>query len=224
MTESQPGLLLYSYWRSSSAYRVRIALSLKGLRFGQEPVHLVRDGGEQNSPDYRRLNPLGLVPALVHDDRVIVESMAICEYLDELFPEPALLPDTPSERARVRALALGIACEIQPLNNLAVLRYLKTGLGADDEAVKAWYTRWVDRGFSAIEHWLENDGLAGDFCHGDTPGLADCFLVPQVYNAERFECDLGPYPRIREIAARCRQRQEFIAAAPENQPDAPQEG
>lgn len=221
MNDSQPGLLLYGYWRSSSAYRVRIALNLKGLGFSQEAVHLVRDGGEQHRAEYRRLNPLGLVPALVHDERVIVESMAICEYLDEIFPEPPLLPETPSERARVRTLALGIACEIQPLNNLAVLRYLQAGLGADDEAVKAWYRHWIDRGFSAFEYWLDHDGYAGEFCHGDVPGLADCFLVPQVYNAERFDCDLGPYPRIREITARCREREEFVAAAPESQPDAP---
>lgn len=215
-----PGLLLYGYWRSSSAYRVRIALNLKGLRYGQESVHLVRDGGEQHSPEYRRLNPFGMVPTLVHGERVIVESLAICEYLEELYPEVPLLPKAPSERARVRALALGIACAIQPLNNLGVLRYLKTEFDAREEAVNAWYRHWIERGFSAIEHGLAREKSTGRFCHGDTPGLADCFLVPQVYNAERFDCDLGPYPTIREIAAHCREREEFIAAAPENQPDA----
>jgi len=221
MGEAGPGLLLYGYWRSSSAYRVRIALNLKGLDYSQHAVNLARDGGEQHHVEYRRLNPLGLVPALVHGKRVIVESLAICEYLEELFPETPLMPKAPSERARVRSLALGIACEIQPLNNLAVLQYLKGELGADDEAGKAWYRHWIDRGFSALEKWLDSDGGAGEFCHGDRPGLADCFLVPQVYNAERFNCDLGPYPRIREIVARCRQLETFIAAAPENQPDAP---
>ncbi len=221
MNEAGPGeLLLYGYWRSSSAYRVRIALNLKGLGYRQLPVHLVRDGGEQNSEAYRRLNPLGLVPALVHDDVVIPESLAICEYLEELHPAPALLPSSPRERARVRAMALGIACEIQPLNNLAVLQYLRTGLGADEAEVAAWYRHWVARGFGAFEQWLERDESRGVFCHGESPGLADCFLVPQVYNAERFDCDLGPYPRVREITARCRTLESFEAAAPENQPDA----
>jgi maleylacetoacetate isomerase len=221
MAENAPLLTLYDYWRSSSAYRVRIALNLKGLKYRQEPVHLVRNGGEQNTPEYRRLNPLGLVPALVHGEEVITESLAICEYLEELYPQPALLPKPATERAHVRRLALGIACSIQPLNNLAVLNYLKTGLSADESAVKAWYSKWIDRGFAAIETLLDSTGSTGRFCHGDTPGLADCFLVPQVYNAERFDCDLGPYPRIREITANCRSQEAFDAAAPENQPDAP---
>lgn len=216
-------LLLYGYWRSSSAYRVRIALNLKGLAYRQQPVHLVRDGGEQNSDEYRKLNPLGLVPSLVHGDNVIVESLAICEYLEELFPTPALLPELVADRARVRAMALGIACEIQPLNNLAVLNYLKTGLAADEAGVADWYRHWIARGFAAFEKWLGDAG-SGRFCHGDMPGLADCFLVPQVYNAERFGCDLGPYPRIRKITGRCRTLQPFIEAAPENQPDAPAAG
>lgn len=225
MSEPQPGpqtgLLLYGYWRSSSAYRVRIALNLKGIAYSQESVHLVKDGGEQNTPEYRRLNPLGMVPALVHGERVLVESMAICEYLEELHPEPRLLPEAPSERARVRTLALSVACAIQPLNNVSVLKHLKSEFGADDQAVNAWYTRWVDRGFSAVEYWLAHDGYAGCYCHGDEPGLADCFLVPQVYNAERFDCDLEPYPHIREITAHCREHDAFVAAAPENQLDAP---
>jgi maleylacetoacetate isomerase len=221
MSESRPAeLLLYGYWRSSSAYRVRIALNLKGLSYRQQPVHLVRNGGEQHSEEYRRLNPLGLVPALVHGDHVIAESLAICEYIEDVYPNPALLPGSPAQRAQVRAMALGIACEIQPLNNLAVLNYLKTGLGADQAAVKSWYGHWIERGFTALEQWLGAGDSAGHFCHGDLPGLADCFLVPQVYNAERFNCDLGPYPRIREITARCRSLETFIAAAPENQPDA----
>ncbi len=224
MADRTSELVLYGYWRSSSAYRVRIALNLKGLAYRQEAVHLVRNGGEQHSEAYRRLNPMGLVPALVHGDRVIVESMAICEYVEEKFPQAALLPSGAEGRARVRSLALSIACGVQPLNNLAVLNYLKTGMSAGEQAVKAWYEHWVARGFSAFEQWLAPGGESEAFCHGDSPGLADCFLVPQVYNAERFGCDLGPYPRIREIAERCRTRQEFISAAPENQPDAPLRG
>ena len=221
MTENETSLTLYDYWRSSSAYRVRIALNLKGLEYRQEPVHLVRNGGEQNSPEYRRLNPLGLVPALVHGDTVITESLAMCEYLEEFYPKPALLPDSIEERARVRRLALGIACSVQPLNNLAVLNHIKSEFTADESAVKQWYSKWIVRGFAAMETWLKSDGMTGQFCHGDTPGLADCFLVPQVYNAERFDCDLGPYPCIREITANCRELTTFEAAAPENQPDAP---
>lgn len=220
MTENGDSLTLYDYWRSSSAYRVRIALNLKGLDYHQRPVHLVQNGGEQNTVEYRRLNPLGLVPALIHGDEVLTESLAICEYLEELFPEPALLPKTPIDRAHVRRMTLGIACSVQPMNNLAVLKYLKNDLQADEAAVNAWYSRWIDRGFSAMEQWLAVDGPAGLFCFGDSPGLADCFLVPQVYNAERFNCDLGPYPRIREITTNCRAHEAFVAAAPENQPDA----
>lgn len=216
----EAGLKLYGYWRSSSAYRVRLALNLKGLAYEQQSVHLVRNGGEQHSEAYRKLNPMGLVPALVHGEQVLVESLAICEYLDEVFPAKPLLPANASERARVRSLALTIACGIQPLNNLAVLQYLETGFGADKQAVARWYVHWIARGFQAVETWLQRGGASGDFCHGDQPGLADCFLVPQVYNAERFNCDLAPFPRIQEITARCRALEAFAAAAPEAQPDA----
>lgn len=212
-------LTLYGYWRSSSAYRVRIAMNLKGLDYRQVPVHLVRDGGQQHSPAYRALNPLGLVPALVHGDIVIVQSLAICEYLEETQGGIPLLPDDPSGRARVRALVQTVCSEIQPLNNLGVTRYLGDELGQGKEQVKRWYAHWVKRGFSALETWL-SDGQPGAYCHGDQPTLADCFLVPQVYNAERFKCDLEPYPRIREITARCRSLAAFDQAAPGNQADA----
>jgi maleylacetoacetate isomerase len=211
--------VLYSYWRSSSAYRVRIALNLKGIDYELIPVHLARKGGEQNQPAYREINPLGLVPALAHDGQVLVQSLAICEYLEEAFPEQPLLPAEQRGRARVRGLVQSIACEIQPMNNLSVTQYLKKEMGQADEAVRDWYIHWIDRGFSAIESWLESSDT-GRFCHGDMPGLADCFLVPQVYNAERFECDLGPYPNITQITTLCRELPGFLAAAPENQPDA----
>ncbi len=221
MAGEQAGrLLLYSYWRSSSAYRVRIALNLKGVSYRQEPVHLVRDGGEQNGPEYREVNPLGLVPALVHDGRTIVQSMAIIEYLEEVFPQSPLLPADPFQRARVRSIAQSICSEIQPLNNLAVTQYLKDRMQQSPDSVKAWYSHWVDRGFSAVEAWLSSAD-SGEFCHGNSPGLADCYLVPQVYNAERFSCDLGPYPNIRRVTARCREEEAFARAAPENQADAP---
>jgi maleylacetoacetate isomerase len=187
-------LTLYDYWRSSSAYRVRIALNLKGLEYRQVPVHLVRDGGQQNSPSYRQINPLGLVPALAHGEQVVVQSLAICEYLEESFDARPLLPVGPAERARVRGLVQTVCSEVQPLNNLSVMQFLKGELATSDEDYRRWY--------------------------GDIPGLADCFLVPQVYNAERFNCDLGPYPRIREVTARCRGLEAFAKAAPEQQSDA----
>lgn len=213
-------LRLYDYWRSSSAYRVRIALNLKGLDYESVPVHLLRDGGEQNRPEYRALNPLGLVPALQHGDRLVVQSMAICEYLEDVFATRPLLPADPAGRARVRGLVQSICSEVQPLNNLSVMHYLKGELGLDDAQYLAWYAHWIARGFRALETWLQSSGT-GRFCHGDEPTLADCFLVPQVYNAERFDCDMSPYPRIRAIASRCRALPSFAAAAPEEQPDAP---
>jgi len=214
------GLVLYGYWRSSSSYRVRIALNLKGLDYEQRAVNLVRGDGEQHSPDYRAVNPLGLVPALVHGDILVTQSVAICEYLEEVFPAPALLPDDAAGRARVRSIVQSIASEIQPLNNLAVLQYLGGPLQQDKAAVKSWYGRWIARGFGAIETWLES-ASTGRFCHGDYPTLADCYLVPQVYNAERFGCDLAPYPRLMGIVELSRSLDAFRRAEPESQPDAP---
>ena len=213
------GLLLYGYWRSSSAYRVRIALNLKELGYRQEAVHLVRDGGEQKQAAYRAVNPLGLVPALVHGDRVIVQSIAICEYLDDVFPQIPLLPADTAAKARVRTLVQTICSEIQPLNNLSVLTYLGREMDQGEESVVRWYRHWIDRGFDAVENWLSGPDT-GRFCHGDSPGLADCFLVPQVYNAERYSCELEDWPNIRRITANCRAMDAFIDAAPENQHDA----
>ncbi len=210
--------VLYGYWRSSSSYRVRIALNLKGIDYQQVSVHLVRNGGEQHQTAYKKINPLGLVPALVHDGQVVVQSLAICEYLEQAFPTPPLLPADKQGRARVRSIAQSISSEIQPMNNLAVMQYLKNEMGQTEQAVRKWYVYWVDRGFSAIESWLGSKDT-GRFCHGDAPGLADCFLVPQVYNAERFNCDLEQYPRIMRITSSCRALPGFRAAAPEHQPD-----
>jgi maleylacetoacetate isomerase len=221
--EQAGGVVLYSYWRSSSAYRVRIALNLKHIGYRQKAVHLARDGGEQNLPGYRAINPLGLVPALVHRDRTIVQSMAICEYLEEVFPARPLLPEDSAGRARVRTIAQSIASEIQPLNNLTVLNYLRDGMHQGEAAISGWYNRWIARGFSAVESWLSDAGT-GLYCHGDEPTLADCFLVPQVYNAERFSCDLEAFPVIRRIAGQCRSLPAFERAAPENQPDSDQQG
>lgn len=212
---------LYSYWRSSAAYRVRIALALKGLPFETLPVNLVRAGGEQLKPEYLALNPEGRVPLLIHDGRPVSQSLAIVEYLEEVFPDtPALLPTEPSARARVRSLAQLVACDIHPLNNLSVLQYLKNELGASSAASSHWYRHWVARGFRALEARLAGEAETGNFCHGEAPGLADVCLVPQVYNARRFEVDLDDYPRIVAIDSACRTLDAFRAAAPEQQPDA----
>ncbi|MDR5866951.1 maleylacetoacetate isomerase [Halomonas koreensis] len=210
---------LYGYFRSSAAYRVRIVLNLKGLDYDQAPVNLVR--GEQRDDAYRARNPQGLVPSLVTDDGVsLTQSLAICEYLDERHPEPPLLPADPAGRARVRALAQLVACEIHPLDNLRVLKYLTGELGVDEATKMTWYRHWVHEGFAALEAMLSREAGSGDFCHGDAPTLADACLVPQVFNAERFECDLDAYPRIRRIAANARALDAFRRAAPSEQPDA----
>jgi maleylacetoacetate isomerase len=211
---------LYSYWRSTAAYRVRIALNLKGIACRIEPVHLVRDGGEQRRPGYLALNPQGLVPTYVDGDVTISQSLAICEYLEETQPEPALLPVAAADRARVRSLAQIVACDVHPLNNLRVLNYLTGELGVDERGRTAWYRHWVACAFDALEISLAGDARTGAFCHGDRPGLADLCLVPQVYNAERFDCDMAPYPTVRRINASCLSHDAFRTAAPEAQPDA----
>ncbi len=216
MTES---IVLYSYWRSSASYRVRMALNLKGLDYSIRPVHLVHDGGQQHAPEYQALNPQELVPTLEIDGEVITQSLAILEFLDEQHPEPALLPADSSGRARVRALALAMACDIHPLNNLRVLKYLVNELGVDEQAKLAWYRHWTELGLSQVEQLLE-DPSTGDFCHGDEPGMADCCLLPQVYNARRFDCNLDAMPRMTAICDRLMEIPAVRAAAPDNQPDA----
>lgn len=215
VTEEVAGLKLYTYWRSSAAYRVRIALNLKGLTYESIPVHLLRNGGEHQLASYREMNSQGLVPVLVHGDRVVTQSMAICEYLEECFPQPPLLPEGIHERALIRSLALQVACEIHPLNNLRVQKYLDVVCaGAPDKP--GWMAHWMNTGFEAIEKKLATMGGA----MASRPGLFECFLVPQVYNAERYGIDMTGFPGIGEIVKRCRELPAFQQAAPEKQPDA----
>lgn len=211
-------LTLYSYWRSSAAYRVRIALGLKGLAYRQVPVHLVKDGGQQHAADYRALNPQELVPLLVDGEVHIAQSLAILEYLEETHPQPSLLPRDALQRAQVRALSLHIACDIHPLNNLRVLQYLSGPLGVADEAKNAWIRHWVETGLRAVEAGL--DVLPGPLSLGERPGYFEACLIPQLYNARRFDCDLSGCPRVLAIAARCETLEAFQQAAPEVQPDA----
>ena len=210
---------LYTYFRSSAAFRVRIALELKGLAYQPVFVHLAK--GEHRQPAYAAVNPQALVPTLELDDGTrLTQSLAILEYLDTLKPAPALLPAPPLERARMRALALLVACEIHPLNNLRVLQHLKRALGQDEAQIKAWYQHWVADGLAKFEAELGHGRPAGAFCHGDAPGLADCCLVPQIFNAKRYDCDLAPYPKTMRVFDACMQVPAFDRAQPGKQPDA----
>lgn len=214
---------LYSYFRSSASYRVRIALNLKGLTYETVPVHLLKEGGQQFAPDFLKLNPDAVVPALVEDGEdtaVLTQSLAIIEYLEEKYPEPPLLPANAIDRAFVRSLALTIACEIHPLNNLRVLRYLVHELKVSEEDKNGWYRHWCERGLASIETMLSRDDRVGKFCYGDTPTLADCCLVPQIANAQRFNCDLSGMPTVMRINEACLALDAFAAAAPSRQPDA----
>jgi len=208
---------LFGYFRSSAAFRVRIALNLKGLTHEDAFIHLRR--GDQRGTDFLAVNPQGLVPALEIDGHRLTQSMAIAEYLDETHPEPPLLPADPVGRARVRALAAVVACDIHPINNLRVLRYLSRPLGHDQAAIETWYNHWIATGFEAFERLLTADRSTGEFCHGDRPGLADIALVPQVVNSERYKLDLSPYPTIARIYASCMKLDAFATAHPNSQPD-----
>jgi maleylacetoacetate isomerase len=214
-------LKLYSFWRSSAAYRVRIALNLKQLEYETLPVHLTRDGGEQHSEAFHELNPQELIPVLRHGQRTLRQSMAIIEYLDETFPAPPLMPSNARDRQRVRALAQMIACEIHPLNNLRVQQYLEKDLGLDQARREAWIRHWISVGLADVESVMADNPSTGGFCEGDVPTLADCMLIPQVYNARRFGVDLEPYPTVRRVERDCMELEAFQKAAPENQPDAP---
>lgn len=203
--------VLYDYFRSSAAYRVRIALNLKGLAYDSVAIPLL-DNAQRAEP-YLTKNPQGLVPALQDGDVLLTQSLAICEYLDETYPEPPLLPRDAYARAQVRALALSVACDIHPLNNLRVLRQLETQFGADQTQKNAWYGHWIEVGLSALERQVL--ATRGQFCFGDDVGLADITLVPQMYNARRFECDMARYPNLVEIEQRCLALPAFARATPE---------
>ena len=209
-------LQLFGYWRSSASFRVRLVLQLTGLGYEQHPVNLRQ--GEQKEKAYRRVNPQGLVPFLIDGDVQLGQSVAIMEYLDETYPAYPLMPSAPEERARVRQIVNMIACDTHPLNNLRVLNYLEQELGQSKTARDAWYRHWIDETFTALEQLLMT--TAGVYCVGNEVTLADCMLVPQVYNARRFNMTLDDYPTIARIVANCEQLQAFIKAAPANQPDA----
>jgi maleylacetoacetate isomerase/maleylpyruvate isomerase len=210
---------LYTYFRSSAAFRVRIALNLKGLAYQPQFVHLAK--GEHLQPAYTAVNPQGLLPALEVDGALLAQSIAIMEYLDETHPQPALLPADPLGRARARSLSLIVACEIHPLNNPRVLKYLKNTLGHSQEEVNAWYRHWIADGLAKLEAELGKPAT-GRHCHGDAPTMADCCLVPQIFNAQRFECDLEPYPTVMRVFDACMQLDAFERAQPVKQPDAQQ--
>lgn len=216
---SQLDLRLYTFFRSSAAFRVRIALNLKGLDYQSIPVHFRKNGGEHRQPDFLRRNPQGLLPVLEHEPNVITQSLAIVEYLDATFPEPRLIPAAPNDRAKVEALAQIVACDIHPLNNLRVLNYLRQQLGQDDEAVTNWVQHWVTLGFEGYEGLIKAHSN-GRFSCGDSVTLADICLVPQVYNAVRFGCDLSSFPTIKSVDEHLKSLPAFMSAAPEQQADA----
>jgi len=211
---------LYTYFRSSAAYRVRIALNLKGLAYDAVPVHLLRDGGEQLTDSYRALNPSALLPTLDDDGSVIGQSLAIIEYLEETRPQAPLLPSGAADRARVRALALTVAADTHPLGNLRVLKYLKGQLRVSEEVKLEWQQHWLKLGLATLERMLADDPRTGRYCHGDSPTLADCCLVPQVFSAQRFGVEMTPYPTVMRIHAACNELLAFQQAHPSQQPDA----
>lgn len=213
-------LKLYNYFRSSAAYRVRIAMNLKGLPYDYVPVHLLRDGGMQFTEPFRTLNPQQLVPLLDDDGFQLSQSLAIIEYLDEKFPQQPLMPDSAEGRARVRQIALAIACDIHPLQNLRVLKYLTGTLGLSEDHKLDWLKHWLGLGLQALEADLSRSTTRGKFCFGDSPTMADCVLVPQMFSASRFGVELAQYPTLRAIYAECEVLEPIAAAHPARQPDA----
>jgi len=211
---------LYSFWRSSAAFRVRIALNLKGIEYEVIPVHLRKGGGEQLKESYQSLNPNGLVPLYIDGGVTLHQSAAIIEFLEEKYPKPALLPNNIEDRAWVRGLAQDIAADIHPLNNLRVLRYLVGKLGVSDEARVAWYNHWLEKGLVSLEKRLSSDSRVGQFCYGNEPGMADLFLVPQVFNAYDAKISFSDYPTLHRITHNCMQLPTFVNASWEQQVDA----
>jgi maleylpyruvate isomerase len=208
---------LYTYFRSSAAFRTRIAINLKGVQCETIEVDLRTAASDQIKPEYRAVNPQGLVPALVVEDTTVAQSLAIIEYLDEVYPEPPLLPRSPVDRARVRAMALAVACDMHPLNNLRVLNYLRSPLGHDEDTVNAWYRHWIAVGFSGLEQEARRASLDGHYMFGSSVTIADVYIVPQMYNARRFKCDIEPYPTLRSICAHLESLPAFAKAVPEAQ-------
>ena len=211
---------LYTFFRSSASYRVRIALNLKGLSYEQAPIHLRRGGGEHLAAAYKAINPQALVPALEDNGRILTQSLAIIEYLEEKYPDPRLLPSDPADKALVRSMAMIIACEVHPIQNLRVLNHVKNEYRQSDEQVSRWAQHWIDLGLSALEQTIASQPKRGTFCYGDTPTVADICLVPQLGNARRYGCDLSKYPVILAIEKNCIALPAFSNAAPEKQPDA----
>ncbi|MGA9797203.1 MAG: maleylacetoacetate isomerase [Rhizomicrobium sp.] len=212
--------ILYGYFRSSAAFRARIALNLKGIKPELRFVHLLKDGGQQHTPQYKALNPQELIPTLAHDGHTLTQSLAIIEYLDEIVPEPPFLPRDAYGRARCRELAYVIACDIHPVNNLRVNQHIKAVFHADTDAQIAWQRHWIAIGFDALEKMLSSSPLTGKFCHGDTPTIADICLIPQCANARRVKFEIGTWPTIARIEAHALAHPAFDAALPKNQPDA----
>ena len=211
---------LYTFFRSSASYRVRVALNLKGLAYEQVPIHLRRGGGEQFGAAYKAINPQRLVPALEDGGRILIQSLAIMEYLDERYPERPLLPFEPADRALVRSMALIVACEVHPIQNLRVLVYLKKNLNQSEDELNRWAQHWIQLGLSALEQMVVASPKRGKYCFGDTPTIADICLVPQLANARRFGCDLSEFPTLLQIETHCTALPAFANAAPEKQPDA----
>ena len=209
---------LYNYFRSSASFRVRIALALKGLEYEYAAVHLLQGGGQQFAPGFRAMNPAALVPVLDDDGTVLTQSLAIIEYLDETRPQPPLLPAAAADRAHVRAIALAIACEIHPLNNLRVLRYLVRDLKLGEDEKNRWYRHWVETGLEVVERQLA--AQPATYCHGESPTLADCALVPQIFNAMRFDCRLDHVPQVMRVFDACMKLDAFERTRPEACPDA----